>query len=386
MIKKIAVLITLITLFLVLSPGTLRAESTPGISSPVQAEFPGRLTFNITADSNVNVTDIRLRYSVTMAGFAESFAEIYLTFAPATKVATNWAWDMRQTGGLPPGTEIVYWWQVTDASGKTEETLPSRFIFEDTRFPWRTLTNDKINILWYEGDDAFARQLMTAAEDALTRLARDTGAAPVRPLRIYIYGSNQDYQGAFVFPTEWSGGVTFDRFDTILIGIPTNQLTWGKSTITHELTHLITGQITLNPYNNLPTWLSEGLAMYNEGLLSPGLASYLTRAIQEKSLISVQSLCDPFSAIPEQAYLSYAESFTIVGYLIGQYGQPKMLELLDSFREGSTYDGALEKAYGLNMERLNTAWQAYITRQFAPAQAKALSFAKESLPEANQGF
>ncbi len=100
----------------------------------------------------------------------------------------------------------------------------------------------------------------------------------------------------------------------------------------------------------------------------------------------MQSLCDPFSAIPEQAYLSYAESFTIVGYLIGQYGQPKMLELLDSFREGSTYDGALEKAYGFDMERLNTDWQAYVTRQFAPAQAKALSFAKESLPEANQGF
>jgi hypothetical protein len=35
-----------------------------------------------------------------------------------------------------------------------------------------------------------------------------------------------------------------------------------------------------------------------------------------------------------------------------------MFALLDTFRQGSTYDGALEKVYGLTMDSLNTAWKA----------------------------
>jgi hypothetical protein len=56
--------------------------------------------------------------------------------------------------------------------------------------------------------------------------------------------------------------------------------------------------------------------------------------------------------------VDYAESYSIVSYLISTYGKDKMFALLNTFRQGSTYDGALQKVYGLNMDGLNTAWQA----------------------------
>jgi hypothetical protein len=124
--------------------------------------------------------------------------------------------------------------------------------------------------------------------------------------------------------------------------------------------------MTLNPYNDLPTWLDEGLAMHTEGALGPEFTAYLNEAIAEGSLFSVRSLSSPFSAYAEQSILSYAQSYSLVDFLINNYGQPKMLELLLTFRQGSSYDGALEKVYGFDMDGLNTLWQDYITM---PAQS-----------------
>ena len=141
---------------------------------------------------------------------------------------------------------------------------------------------------------------MAAAQQALARLAEDTGAYLEKPVKIYIYANAQDLQGAMIYPQEWTGGVTFTRYGIIAIGIAPTNLDWGKRAIAHELTHLVIHQMTFNPYNDLPTWLDEGLAMYTEGQLEPEFATYLKKAIAENSLISVRSLSSPFSAYAEE--------------------------------------------------------------------------------------
>lgn len=128
--------------------------------------------------------------------------------------------------------------------------------------------------------------------------------------------------------------------------------------------------MTFNPYSGLPTWLDEGLAMYSEGVLEASYTIYLHEAIAGNSLISVRSLSSPFSAYAEKSYLSYAESYSLVEFLISNYGQGKMLELLDTFREGSSYDGALDKVYGFDMDGLDTLWRDYVTKQYQKAEVK----------------
>ncbi|MBA7680935.1 hypothetical protein ES703_89256 [subsurface metagenome] len=167
-----------------------------------------------------------------------------------------------------------------------------------------------------------------------------------------------------IYPQEWTGGVAFTRYGIIAIGIAPSNINWGKRAIAHELTHLVIHQMTLNPYGDLPTWLDGGLAMYTEGAPLPEYVAYLNKAIVENSLISVRSLSSPFSAYAEDAVLSYAQSYSLVEFLISNYGRDKMLELLNIFRQGSTYDGALEQVYGFDMDGLNALWRDYVT---APA-------------------
>jgi len=355
MIKRI--LLVTLTLFLLLTPSLVDADS--GISvldSSVEVRFPTALVFNLEAESDSNIVDARVHYQVDRMNYAQVVSEGWPDFTPATRVETSWVWDMRKSS-LPPGASITYWWTVRDAEGGEVETLPAAVHFNDLRYDWQSLSNGDLTLFWYEGKGSFAQELMNACEQGLARLTRDIGPYAEKPIKIYIYASASDLQQAMVFPQEWTGGVAFTEFGIIAIGISPDKINWGKEALVHELTHLVVHQAIFSPYGELPTWLDEGLAMYNQGELGSYFRAYLDKAISEDKLISVRSLCSPFSAEPEKAYLSYAESYSLVEYLLTNYGQERMLNLLTLFKEGNTYDGALIKVYGFDIDGLDALWR-----------------------------
>jgi len=363
MIRKAGALALVVSLFLglwvtcpVQAWGGLRV-----LDSSVQAEFPSSLSFNLSAESDADITDIRLHYIVDRVSFATITSEVYIEFMPGTEVDVAWAWDMRKTGGLPPGSGVDYWWTVEDASGDRVETARTTVQFDDKRYSWRSLTEGEVTIYWYKGGLSFAHELMATAQEALSRLNEDTGAYLEEPAELYIYADAQDLRGAMIYPQEWTGGVAFTQYGTIAIGIAPGNLEWGKRAVSHELAHLVIHQMTSNPYSGLPTWLDEGLAMSAEGPLELEFTYFLNEAIAEDSLISVRSLASPFSAYAGQSYLSYAQSYSLVEFLVDNYGQDKMLQLLNTFRQGSDYDGALEKVYGFDMDGLDALWRDYVT-------------------------
>ncbi|GAH83302.1 unnamed protein product, partial [marine sediment metagenome] len=207
------------------------------------------------------------------------------------------------------------------------------------------------------GDQAFIQELMDAALEALDKLARDTGAHLEQPVQIYVYANSGDLRGAMVYPQEWTGGVAFTEYGIVAIGVDVDSLAWGKRCVAHELAHLVTYQMTFNPYGDLPTWLNEGLSMYAEGDLRADLQSALDQAVTEDNLISVRSLCGSFPAKTEEASLCYAQSYSLVDLLIRNYGKEKMLHLLSVFKEGSAYNDALLEVYDFDMDGLDNLWR-----------------------------
>ncbi|HEY32187.1 MAG TPA: peptidase MA domain-containing protein [Dehalococcoidia bacterium] len=367
--KKAILLGAIVSLFPLLNLAPVHAEDGLRIvSSSAQASFPLTISFSIAAESDVDITDIRLHYKVLRHSFADVTAEVYLQFVSALEVEASWDWDMRRTGGLPPSTGIQYWWTVKDAGGDQIETSPVIVWFDDERFSWQSLTQDMVTLYWYNGDMPFAEELMLAIEDALDWLEADTGAIPQEAIEIYIYATSQDLRGAMIFPREWTGGVAYTAYGRIAIGIGLDNLDWGKRALTHELTHLVVHQMTLNPYSDIPTWLDEGLAMRSEGSLTYYYVNALNQAIGNDSLISVQSISSPFSALTDLAILSYAESYSVVDYLITTHGKNKMLELLETFREGASYDGALMEVYRFDTSGLYRRWCEYLSVPVEPVE------------------
>jgi hypothetical protein len=353
-----------LAVILVITPTIIHAQDRISLlDSTAEIYFPSALVFKIKAQSHNDIVKLRLHYQVDRMNYAPVTNEAWPEFTPSPKVQTEWVWDMRKAS-LPTGAAVTYWWTIEDASGDSL-TTPSKIIrFDDLRYTWKKVTSGQINLLWYQGNQSFIDQLITGCQQALERLAQDTGVYLKQPVSLYIYASPEDLRGAMVFPQEWTGGVAFTEYGLIAIGIPTNELDWGKRALAHELGHMVTHQITYSPYGaNLPFWLDEGLAMYAEGKPDPYLESVLEKAITQHNLIAVRSLASPFSALPEQAYISYAESQSLIRFLIQNYGSDKMLQLLNLFKEGNTYDEALTQVYGFDQDGLDALWQEYITSQ-----------------------
>jgi hypothetical protein len=332
------------------------APSAITLTSSVQTAFPTAMTFKVHAQSDSSLTQLRLHYRVNRQNFADVSSEGWAQFTPATSVDGQWVWDMRKSG-LPPGAQIEYWWTALSSAGGTGESTHATVTFEDTRHKWQTITSGPITLEWYDGSQSFANALVAAGQQGLQRIENDTGAVPQGNVLIYIYASAQDLQSAQLFAQQWEGGVTFQGYSIIAVGVATNQLSYGQTAVPHELTHWIVGQITFNDFGaGLPTWLDEGLATYGEGALNPQYQSALNFAIQNNQLISIRSLSSPFSAITQQAYISYGESNSVVTFMINTYGKAKMRQLLDAFHEGNGFDEALIAVYGFDQDGLDALW------------------------------
>ncbi|MFZ5818328.1 MAG: peptidase MA family metallohydrolase, partial [Chloroflexota bacterium] len=112
-------------------------------------------------------------------------------------------------------------------------------------------------------------------------------------------------------------------------------------------------------------------AVYSEGELGSASQAQLDQAIRSDQLLTVRSLSAGFSEVPDRAYLSYSQSYSIVKFLIETYGQEKMNALLAALRDGTTIDDALRDIYGFDVEGLEDAWRSAIGAAPRPASAQA---------------
>lgn len=361
-----ALLLVLSALTVTLSPVASAPSSLEAVDTGVIAQFPSSLRFTVSAESPQPVTDVRLLYQIDKMNYAPVTSESWATFESSTSVSTSCTWDMRRAS-LPPGASITYWWRVRDASGATVETVPNTVRFDDDRYEWQQVESEDVTLYWYYGDTEFANELLGVCDQAIEALAVDIGARVDRRIIVYLYQSAADLRQAMVYPQEWTGGVAFTDYGIVAIGLGPGDMEWGIRALRHELAHLVVHTLTFGPYGGLPTWLDEGLAMHSEGEPASSFVAVLRQAVLDDSLISLRTLNGPFSSDTQKAYLSYAESLSVVRYLLDAYGPEPMSELLALLTNGETVDSALRQSYGLGLGDIESAWKVAVKEQMGNA-------------------
>ncbi len=333
-----------------------------GLYDP-QVEFPNSISFDLAVEAESDISRIALHYQTEKLSPVPVTSIVFPSFETASEAKASWKWDMRKTGGLPPGTRIRYWWAIQDAEGNSAETGVASVTFADQHHAWESLATDRITLYWYQGSSSFAQQLLNAAEGSLDRLATEIGAELSDRAQVYVYAGTQDLRNAMIYPPEWTGGVAYTEYGIVAIGISTDDLVWGKRAMAHELAHLVVHRLVYSGYDvGLPTWLDEGLAMYIEGELSSYLTAVLNDAVAHQELFSIRSLCGSFPTATQEAYLAYAQSYSLVEFLLQEEmgGKGNVLQLLDCFKQGSGYVDALDQVYGLDIDQLDGLWRQYV--------------------------
>jgi hypothetical protein len=91
-----------------LSPVFVQAQSKITVlDSSATVDFPSAINLHLSARSEVNITDIRLRYILEQDSLAQVTGEAFVSFVPATTVDISWTFDLVKVGGVPEEKELA---------------------------------------------------------------------------------------------------------------------------------------------------------------------------------------------------------------------------------------------------------------------------------------
>lgn len=319
--------------------------------------FSQKLAFVLVAESEQEIKEVTLYFRRQSERVT---SRVVPQFKPGRRVEATFDKPL-EPGELPPGTTIEYYWRLGFADGTYTDTPTRTLFYEDDRFDWRSLQSGNLTLLYYGGEReaALAQELAKAAQAALARMQQQVGVTLAAPVRIYVYQSTADMRAALAARSQG-----FDeRVVTLGVAVAENTLlllgshAGVRQTIAHELSHVVIGLATKNPYSPVPRWLDEGLAMYAEGEVPAENLRALNEAVAKDALISVRSLSS-YTGDASRVDLYYGEVYSLVDFMLRTYGRDKMGELLTVFKQGAHQEDALRQVYGLGLDELDAAWRA----------------------------
>jgi len=233
---------------------------------------------------------------------------------------------------------------------------------------WETLKGSNF-IVYYRQDvpEHFVNTVMESSEESFKEVSANLGLsryqswASDQRASIYIYADQEDYvkNGG---QAGWSHGAALVA-SKIIKTYPSDQ-GFFDALLPHELGHIILHEL-VGPYANIPLWFDEGVAMYQEKAKHIGAGKIVQGALEKGQFITLSALTDMrlySNSDNATVELFYAESASIVNFMITQLGESRFHKLCRELKENTRFVDALPKIYMYinKMEDLNKKWVNYL--------------------------
>ncbi|MEE8337597.1 MAG: peptidase MA family metallohydrolase [Dehalococcoidia bacterium] len=255
---------------------------------------------------------------------------------------------------IPIGSTFVYHWELVDSEGDRFSTPEREFTFLDGRFNWFQLTRTGVTVYWYGDNESKAMTALDVTRESMENISQLLETAVPYTVKVIVYGSGAD--GALA---QRSRGVLDQYIDTqgqrvapdlLLIYEP------NPDVIRHEAAHIVTHVAGDGPFTSLPSWIDEGVAVFAQSTLSGGYRSAIEFGVSTDTTLSLREMGAP----PNRAglvNLFYGQSYSVVQFLIDEYGQQQLAEAFRVHYAGSRIDGALLEVYGFDQNGLYNIWR-----------------------------
>ncbi|MBC8504956.1 MAG: hypothetical protein ISR58_03935 [Anaerolineales bacterium] len=334
-----------------------RGQTEIQIADPeVTYTFGGMLTIETEINSEVSIQ--RVLVLLQPAGETENVAAV-ATFTPPNQV--TYSLDLSQNP-FPVFTDVYYTFQVELENGETITSEKFKFDYDDDRFPWQSLQTEEFEVYWYEGDTEFGQTILNTAYEGLARLQNQVNVPNPDKVTFYVYASTQDLQSTLQMSGQaaaWIAGHANPAAGVVLVSIPPGpaQSIEIKRQVPHELTHVMLYLKLGEDYDKLPNWLHEGLASTTEVFPNPDYPLLLEKAYEREMLIPIANLCQSFPVDAANFQLAYAESTSFTWYLLGEFGNPGMENLIEAYADGVGCDRGVELALESSLAGLERDWR-----------------------------
>ena len=333
--RRLVLLLATVAVVSSLWPALGRAQQGVDVHSwEARNDFPKGIIFKLDFESEEPVKEVRFRYAIAPDG-----SRAYGVPECAGVTSVQCTFDLKSTASnfLIPGVEITYFWEITDQAGRTVETDPDRCMYQDDRFDWRSLSEDGLTVWFYAGSEDDMRSLLSVGQDTLTRMGSLLGTEVDFPVKVFVYDSAEDMQPVLLAGqlSPEHGVITLGEVvvsDTAVVAHDA----YAPDILRHELSHIVMRNAVKGPFSNLPAWLEEGVAVYGQSQPLADMKSALEAAIKSNRPFTIRSLSS--ASVGESGGsvgLFYGQSYSVVRFLIDDYGEEKFRDLLAAFREGT---------------------------------------------------
>jgi len=214
-------------------------------------------------------------------------------------------------------------------------------------------------IVMYTGDEVFAKSVSDKAEAYYNVIADDLGFTRYQNfwvwdnrVKILIYPTARAFADACQTPVWAIGGASYARHE--IASYQQSGTGFLTSLLPHELSHLILSDFI--GHDRVPLWLTEGFAQWEqEGRKSTGLAP--GQGFRLKDLMVADIRQDPD---PQRVAVFYAQSASVVGFMITTYGGTTFGSFCKALRDGKTVEAALASSYSSDLPSLDGLEQKWL--------------------------
>lgn len=234
------------------------------------------------------------------------------------------------------------------------------------------------NPAWHERDNATlhfyfsndygqrAESVIKTAEKAREKTLRFLPPETVSDVHIYLLGNINQYFEALQSPgraPDWAAGLTILRDNVILIRLAPRGAARvePEKTLAHELNH-----VALSRYageNAFPHWFYEGLAMFVTGDWDLTRAETMARAAMAGRLLDLDGIDDGFKKTGAAVDLAYAQSAHFFSWLVKEYGEDTMKQLMAQTARGTPFNDAFIQNFGRSPKAAFALWHKNVSRE-----------------------
>ncbi len=258
---------------------------------------------------------------------------------------------------IPVGSRITYRWEFTTRDGEDVQTEGQEFVFLDGRYTWQTMEQDDVTVYWY-ADEQDASLILEATADAISDVESLLDTELPYPVRVILWPREAEGELA-----QRARGGTFDsqvvtggaRVSSDVLHVY-DALGSFIDVARHEAAHLVTKVAGDGPFNRVPSWLDEGVAVYAQNDPGQGYRTAIDFAIASDDTLRLRNL----SAPANQAALVntfYGQSWHVVNYLVETYGEEELADVFAAVKAGNATDDAFMEVYGFDQDGLYNEWR-----------------------------
>lgn len=140
-----------------------------------------------------------------------------------------------------------------------------------------------------------------------------------------------------------------------------------RATFEHELYHLLLHEHIESSL--LPKWLDEGFVQWASGgvadIINPGNKDLLKQAVLSDTVLPLRTIASRFPAYSRGLLLSYQQSRSFIEYIVQEYGEEKMLAVLNSLKKGKPVEQALMDDLSIELYELELNWRTHLVRKYS---------------------